>query len=104
MKTYFISFVKDHKNVGCCIVDGKNTKDAHRRTKKLKINPGGQAMFYEMNGSPDSVAEINRWGKDILISPEELRKDGYQQLKDVGAVERRWIESHRGVSLVCENH
>lgn len=101
MAIYFISFVKDNKNVGVCIVEAKNERAAHKKTLKLKINPGGQAMISAL---PEDSHDVQRWGKNVYISPEELLNDGYKKGSDVSDAEWKSIQRDPRVSMVCEKH
>lgn len=103
MKTYWISFV-DETNLGCCIVDAENEKEAIEKTLELKINPGGEAMLCELPANGDADDEIKKWGKNRLISQEDLMNDGYKKLKDFDDETRHIIEGYEGLSIVCEKH
>ena len=102
MNTYWISFAGDEGNRGVCIVDASDQKQALARTKELSINPGGEAMFYEMPA--EAVDEVRRWGKDRLIQPGELTTAGYLKLSDLPDEVVEEIEHNPGVSRACEEH
>ncbi len=85
MKTFWISFADKTGNLGCCIVDAEYENDAIKKTHDLKINPGGQAMFFDLTHRGADF-EINKWGKDKLITPEASKNDGYKRLKDVDII------------------
>lgn len=76
MKWYWLSFVINDVNQGCCNVQAENAEDALRKTHLLGINPGGEVMIYEIEN-----AEVE---PDKLISRAELIKLGYISLKDKG--------------------
>jgi hypothetical protein len=104
-KTFWISFATDETgNLGCCIVDAKNETDAIKKTWKLKINPGGQAMLTEYALNESAKIEIAKWGKNKLISPEDLMNDGYKKLKDLDLDLQDKITNLTRVSGVCEKH
>lgn len=105
MKTYWISFATKKINLGCCIIDAENEKEAINKTIELKINPGGEAMFTVM--PPDNLTvqeEIKLWGKDRLISLEDLKNRNYKQLKDLSENDQERILNNPLVSHACEKH
>lgn len=100
MKTFWLSFVKDGSNAGCCIVDANDSVGAVLRSHELNINPGGEVMIYEIESDCEDVEE---WGKNRLVSPGELYKAGYVKLSDMNDDDVSKIESHEGVSTTCEH-
>jgi hypothetical protein len=101
MKTYWMSFVKNHKNVGVIITDADDEELALNKTKNLGLFPGGQAMLFEMDlGDPMAVKEIKHWGKDRLIKPEELLAENYKKIKDAPQEAQRQLGQH--VTVICE--
>ena len=81
VKTYWISFAPDQGPcLGCCIIDADNPINALKKTHELNINPGGQAMVSEMGESEVAINEIKKWGKDSLISMDDLRSNGYRSV------------------------
>src|SRR5437764_82414 len=108
MNTYWISFVKgdneDEKNVGVCIVDAANKKAAVKKATALGINPGGEAMLWKLDPlSEATIEEINKWGKNRLISPEDLKNDNYVKLKDLNNEEMSFVQNNSSISKVCEH-
>lgn len=81
-KTFWISF-SNGTNLGCCIVDAINPKAAHVKTIELGINPGGELMITEFDNSIDAQLEILKWGKNRLITREELIADHYIPTSDM---------------------
>jgi hypothetical protein len=106
MNTYWISFATDKDgHLGCCIVDAENEKEALAKTFELNINAGGEALLVELDTNNETaIKEINQWGKNKLITPQELVEDGYCKLNqlDEGLVDS--IECDPSVSRVCEKH
>lgn len=103
MKTYWISFV-NKKALGVCIVDAEDERSAVEKTHTLGINPGGEAMLFEFDMHDESaIEEINRWGKNRLISPQELDGDGYIQIKDLNPAEQKKVYKHAGITRIPGN-
>jgi hypothetical protein len=101
MKTYWMSFVKNHKNVGVIITDADGEEAALSKTKNMGLYPGGEAMLFAMNLSdPEAIAEIRRWGKDRLIKPEELLAANYKKIKDAPAEAQDQMQNY--VTVICE--
>ena len=101
-KTYWISFSKK-KSLGVCIVDAPDVKAAHLKTIKLGINPGGEIMFIEFDDSPDAQKEINRWGKNRLISSEELEADQYLHTGQLNEYIQDALKTDPAVTVICNN-
>lgn len=102
MKTWWVSFAGDEGNRGVCIVDADDQGAAIAKIKTLGINPGGEAMFFEMPF--EALDEIVKWGRDRLIKPEELKVAGYKKLSQCTEEEKHFIENHPNVSRVCGKH
>jgi hypothetical protein len=84
MKTYWLSFVVDGKNMGVIITDAPDEKAAIRKTWQMGINPGGEVLAFERTGDlGDTDEEILLLGKDRLISPEELTAQGYKKISEL---------------------
>ncbi len=83
MKTYWISFANE-QNLGCCIIDAESEEGAYTKANELGLNPGGEVLVLQIDTTTlDGLAEIGRWGKNRLISKEELINDGYKTLPDM---------------------
>ncbi len=76
----FLSFVSDKtkKNVGACIVEANDIKEAVQIAWDKEINPGGQVMAFPLADLDDEDLELNR-----LYTPEELNAFNYQKISDV---------------------
>lgn len=98
MNPYWISFASNNANLGCCIVDANSPEEAIKKTKKLKINPGGEALAFQL---PSSALEDLRLGKNRLIPSEELQSNRYTKLGDLDNQTRTLIETHKDVSVIC---
>lgn len=97
MKTFWISFCSNEtgKNLGVCIVDGEDKTTALSRTTELGINPGGEAVLCE----GPTEREINKYGKDRLISREELIGDGYIPTNNLPSCVVSILMAHPAVSI-----
>ena len=102
MKTWWVSFAGDEGSRGVCIVDADDQGAAIAKIKTLGINPGGEAMFFEMPF--EALDEIVKWGRDRLIKPEELKVAGYKKLSQCTDEEKHFIKNHPNVSRVCDKH
>lgn len=71
-KTFWLSFSGDGINLGCCIVDASDKTLAVIKAHNLGINPGGEVMIIEMPDTDKAREEVRFFGKDRLISREEL--------------------------------
>jgi hypothetical protein len=101
MNTYWMSFVKNHKNVGVIITDADGEEAALSKTKNMGLYPGGEAMLFKMElNDPDCIAEIRRWGKDRLIKPGELLAAHYKKVGDAPAEAQEQMQEH--VTVICE--
>jgi|SRR5215472_11190572 len=97
MKTYWISFVKHHKNVGIIITDADSEEAAVSKTKNMGLCPGGQAALFEMDiTDPVALKEIEHWGKDRVIKPEALLSERYQKIGDLP------VHPNERVTIICE--
>lgn len=79
LKTYWLSFVKNHVNAGCCMVDAQGPSHAVSRATELGINPGGEVAIMEL---PADAEDLQNWPKDTLIPREQLVAHGYQRVGD----------------------
>lgn len=106
MQTYWISFATDKDgHLGCCIVDAENESEAIKKTFELKINAGGEALIVELDlTNEEAIKEVNQWGKNRLITPQELADDGYVKLNQLDEDLVDEIENDTWVSRVCEEH
>jgi Fe2+ transport system protein FeoA len=78
---FWLSFVKDGKNVGCCMVQGADEAGARGRVNELGINPGGEICIYPLAGfSPHAQY------RDRLLTPEEARPVADGDLEAVGTM------------------
>ena len=84
MKTFWISFSGENGAQGICILDSESDKLAVRKALDMGIHPGGEAAVFEMSNSASSREEIRSFGKDKLITPEELKKRGYETIEEMG--------------------
>ncbi len=101
MKTYWISFA-NKTSLGCCIIDAIDQKSAIDKTKSLGINPGGEALLFEMPTDGSADIEINQWGKNTLISPQQLKEDGYKKLSEAPKEIKNHINHSPAVTRICE--
>lgn len=103
MKTYWISFAKKKVgNLGCCIIDAVDQKSAIDKTKTLGIFPGGEALLFELPTDGSADQEINQWGKNILITPDLLKADGYQKVNELELEIITHIDHDPTVTRICE--
>lgn len=103
MKTFWISFALNGKNLGVCLVDANNSTQAVSVARELKINPGGEALIFEMETTGDAINEIATLGKNRLITPKELKEREYIKLGDLNEVDRAIIEQQSS-GFVCSKH
>ena len=87
-KIYWNSFtdIIDGKErcLGVAIVEGDSAQEAIRRCWKIGINPGGQVLSIGVSLDDErAILEINKYGLDRLIPPEELLAGGARRLKDL---------------------
>ncbi len=106
MKTFWISFANDDEgNLGCCIVDAESSKEAILMASELGINPGGEAMIWEMpDDNEDATAEINKYGKNILIRPEQLLSEGYRKTNEMDDETQQYIIEHPKMTVISEEY
>jgi hypothetical protein len=74
MKWWWLSFVIDGINAGCCNVQASNREMAIIKVNLLGINPGGELMIGEI-----PAPELE---PDKLISREELVRRGFLSVKE----------------------
>lgn len=98
LKTYWLSFVVNHRNAGCCMVDAKNPTAALARATELGINPGGEVAITQL---PRNAEDLFNWPKDTLIPREKLVARGYQPVAKgpTGAK----VPLPKGTQVVCED-
>jgi len=97
MNTYWMSFVKNHKNVGVIITDARDEESALSKVKNMGLFPGGETALYQMDTSdPDAIAEIRQWGKDRLINPDDLRAANYIRIGDLPP------QAGEHLTVICE--
>lgn len=101
MKTFWLSF-SNGTNLGCCIIDAVDPKDAAEKATDLGINPGGEVMVTEFDNSIDAQLEIAKWGKNRLISREDLVKDNYIPTSDMPQDIQDYISLDSRVTRICE--
>jgi len=80
---WWLSFADEEGNRGVCIVQASDFLSAVSLAHSLEINPGGQVQGIEMPDIPEAREEIELWGTDRLITPAELRADGYKSSKEL---------------------
>jgi hypothetical protein len=91
MKWYWLSFVIDGVNVGCCNVQATSKYTALDKTHLLGINPGGEVMIGEI-----PAPELE---PDKLISRAELVKLGYLSVSE--AEQRGLKQEDLPVEYIC---
>ncbi len=67
-KWYFLSFrdPNKNKNLGCCNVGVRGgLEEALKKTRQLKINPGGEVLAYQIK-KPELIPNILYSRKEIL--------------------------------------
>lgn len=104
MKTYWISFAGVEGNRGIVIIDAKNESAAIKKTHKLGINPGGEAMLLDCTGNPGMETEISRWGRNRLVTKAELVAEDYKSTRQLEAAGITGITLDPRVSFVCDKH
>lgn len=113
MNHYWLSFVDTaiDRNLGCCIIEAANPKEAVIKATNLGINPGGEVMCILFSDSLDAKEEIQTMGVNRLISREELISEGYKRihelpdnLQDKVATDKRvnYIHDHCNNDLVSK--
>lgn len=102
MNTYWVSFTEG-KNLGCCIIDAEDEEKALTKINDLKINPGGEVMLFIMSNDEVALKEIDKWGKNKLISPEDLLNDGYRKLGELNEEELNDAKHASTVICTCCN-
>lgn len=78
--TYWVSFASISGHLGCCIVDADSQIEARDLTKTLGICPEGteEIVAFDISGNDE---EVNKWGKNRLISPEDINNENYVKIK-----------------------
>jgi hypothetical protein len=102
MKTFWLSFANDGGNLGCIIIDAINDLAAIA-VAPSKLHPGGQVIAIEMSQFPGFEEEVEKWGRNRLITPTELLAAQYRPLYDLRD-EFPGIELYPSVTMVCEEH
>lgn len=90
MAWWWLSFSGEEGNLGVVIAQGHSEEDAIARTQLLGVHPGGDDVFGVPvpEHDPVAVAEMEQWGVDRLISPNELVEAGYEKTSDLCEEER----------------
>lgn len=103
MKTYWLSFaIRSKGNLGCVITDAPNPEIAYSNVCKANLNPGGKVAIWEMNlNDPAAIREIELFGKNRLITVEELKNGGAKKVGDLTEEEQEKIESYQA-ARVCQ--
>lgn len=103
MKTYWMSFaIRGDKNLGCVITDAPNAEIAHTNVTKAGLNPGGEVMIWEMDlRDQECCEEIKKYGKNRLISKEELLSGGAKSVGDLTPEEAAKIDA-MATARVCK--
>jgi hypothetical protein len=76
---WWLSFVEPGKrSLGCCLVEGKDIREALRRAWALGINPGGEVMGVPLAQEvmEEHYPESGGW-RERLLSPKELYQSGH---------------------------
>lgn len=84
MKTYWLSFVKQGKNAGICIVTATSSINAVKKSHRVGINPGGEVAIWELPNTQMAIDEVKKWGRNKLIEPKYLFKEGYETIQTKG--------------------
>ncbi len=105
MKTYWLSFANPgvDGNLGCCIIDAEDEEGALNKVDLLGINPGGEILFILMPDVPEAQEEVEKWGKNRLISVVELEVDGYDSLSDLTDDQKEFMDNDPNVTKICED-
>lgn len=82
MSLWWLSFAGEEGNRGIAIVEGVDVGDAARNAHLLGCNPGGEVLGVMVPDEADAMAEVNRWGTNRLVTPAELRGEGYISLDE----------------------
>jgi hypothetical protein len=99
--TYWISF-SNGTNLGCCIVNATDPRAAHLKTIELGINPGGELMIVPFDNSPSSKLEIAKWGKNKLITKQQLFNAGYISTDQMDRDTQEQIGRDKRVIRICQ--
>lgn len=101
MKTFWISFASDAGFRGVIITEAPSEADAMAKINQLAINPGGEAVFFDMAAVPGGIAETRRFKQDTLISAEELNSLGYRRGSEIAATDYDKAMSHS--TVLCQD-
>lgn len=93
MWTFFISFGLARRNLGVVCTEAEDEKAALEKVDRLGLNPGGEAAIGRV---PPETLELPR---DRLLSPEEMRRQGFESRRDKPEVD--YLEFMEGATLVC---
>lgn len=72
MSLYWISFSSPGKHLGCCVVESDDLLGALASTRRLRINPGGEALVFEVPDKDAYLLPLDLRGK--LMDTEEWRR------------------------------
>lgn len=77
MKRFWMSFSGEDGPRGVVLMEAEDQRSAIKKALKLKINPGGQVLFFEMpKDDPECSKEWDSFEKDRLYSPKEMKDIG----------------------------
>lgn len=102
MKLFWVSFANTGGPLGLVITEARDERGALRRINKLGINPGGEAMVFDMS-KPERRQEVEQLPKDYLMSPVELKRRAIIRFSDVSEEAFEYISRLPGVKVICED-